>query len=100
MSVVLLALRIVLAFIFAIAAISKLTAGLSNFRKSISEFGVPGWLTFPLRIAPPFAELAAALLLIPATTSRLGAAVACALLALFDIAIAFNLIAGRRPNCN
>jgi uncharacterized membrane protein YphA (DoxX/SURF4 family) len=98
-SVVLLVLRLALAAIFAVAAVSKL-ADRSQARRTLSEFGVPARLAAAGALILPAAELAAAALLVPTATARWGALLALVLLALFAIGIGRVLARGERPDCN
>ena len=99
MFVVLLLLRLVLAIVFFIAALSKLFSGFDNLRKTLLDFG-PRRLVIPISIALPLVELVIAGLLLPATTTRIGAVSALVLFLIFNAAMAANLAVGRMPNCN
>lgn len=99
MSVVLLVVRLALAAIFAVAAVSKL-ADRSQTRRTLTEFGVPAGLAPAGAVVLPVAELAAAVLLVPTPTARWGALLALVLLALFTIGIGRVLARGERPDCN
>lgn len=99
MDVALLALRLALAALFALAAIAKLR-DVAATRRAVTEFGLPAAAAAPAAWALPALELAAAGLLVPAATAPAGALLALALLLLFVIAIALALSRGRRPECN
>ena len=99
MSVVSLAARLLLAAVFFVAAVAKLTSRGSS-RRAVSAFGVPAVLIRPVAVLLPLVELAIAALLVPATTAAVGAAAALVLLGVFVVAIVVNLARGRRPDCN
>jgi peroxiredoxin len=92
--------RLSLAALFLVAAVSKLLGGFASSRKALTDFGVPGLLVTPISIALPCAELLIACLLLPASSARIGAVSALALLLIFNAAIAANLAVGKTPNCN
>ena len=93
------ATRLVLAAVFAVAATAKLRDR-KGTRTAIANFGVPGRFAGAVAIALPAAELAVAGLLIPARTAAFGAVGALVLLAIFSVAIAWNLAHGRTPDCH
>jgi len=99
MDIVLLFVRLLLAAIFALAAVGKL-ADLAGSRRSVAEFGVPSALAGPLAVLLPPAELAVAAALIPTATAWWGALGAVGLLLLFIVGIGVNLARGRRPDCH
>jgi len=94
----LLALRLLLAAVFALAAGAKL-AGRTNLRETAVGFGLPRPFS-PVAVLLPVVELAVAAMLVPARTAWLGALGAVVLLAVFTAAIAAQLARGRRPECN
>jgi thiol-disulfide isomerase/thioredoxin/uncharacterized membrane protein YphA (DoxX/SURF4 family) len=96
---VLLAARILLAAVFALAALTKL-ADLRGSRDAVAGFGVPAPLAGPLGLLLPIAELAVAVLLLPAATARIGALGATLLLAVFVIAIGRSLARGAATDCH
>jgi thiol-disulfide isomerase/thioredoxin len=96
---VILACRLVLAAVLAIAAVAKL-ADREGTRRAVVAFGAPESLAAPLALLLPAAELAVAVLLLPTATALAGAVGALALLALFSAAIAVNLVRGREPDCH
>jgi peroxiredoxin len=100
MYVGLLVTRLLLAVLFFVAGIGKLFGGFANSRKALADFGVPQWLVVPSSIVLPWVELSTAGLLFPASSTRIGAVSALALLLIFNAAIAGNLALGRTPNCN
>ena len=95
----LLASRLLLAAVFAVAALAKL-ADREGSRQAVVAFGAPRPLAAPLALALPLAELAVAVLLLPAATALAGALGALGLLLLFSAAIALNLVRGREPECH
>src|SRR5688500_11058416 len=99
MSAFLLFLRLVLAATFAVAGVAKLVDRAGS-RQSLREFGVPAPLALPLAVLLPMAELVCAFALLPASSAWWGATGALALLSIFIIAIAVNLVRGRTPDCH
>ena len=99
MNVILLMARLVLAGVFGVAGFGKL-ADPAGSRKSLSDFGVPGILAWPLGFLLPIAELVCAGALLPATSAWLGASGVLALLLLFIVAMSISLVRGRRPDCH
>lgn len=95
---VLLALRALLAAVFTAAAAAKL-ADRRALRETLVDFGLPRSVA-GVAILVPAAELAVAVLLLPASTARPGALAGLALLALFTAAVAVQLARGHRPACN
>jgi hypothetical protein len=95
----LLAVRLALAVVLAVAAGAKL-ADLMGFRLALLDFAVPPRLLAPLAVALPLAELCVALALLPATSARGGAVAALALLVAFSAGIAVNLARGRTADCH
>jgi peroxiredoxin len=99
MDIVLLLARLLLAAVFVVAGIAKLTDR-EGSRRAVANFGVPTALAAPLGILLPLAELAVAVALIPTSTAFWGAVGALALLLLFVAGIGANLARGRRPDCH
>ncbi len=91
--------QLLLAVVFAVAAVAKL-ADRSGTRRAIEAFGVPSRLTTGGATLLPIAEIAIAAALVPAATARWSALAALALLVIFCIAIARTLRAGSAPDCN
>ena len=91
--------RLVLAAVFAVAGITKLTDR-AGTRESVVAFGAPKRIASALAVVLPLAELTVAGLLLPASTAIYGALGALALLALFTGTIAFSLARGRAPDCH
>ena len=92
--------RVLLAAVFAVSAIAKLRDR-AGARTAVQEFGVPAPLVPVVATGLPFAELACAVLLLTADPgATLGALASTALLGAFTVAIAVNLLQGRRPDCH
>ncbi|MBS1892957.1 MAG: redoxin domain-containing protein [Actinobacteria bacterium] len=96
---ILLVARLLLAAVFAVAAVGKLT-GRSRTVETLAEFGVAEPLRRPVAIALPLAELAIAIALLPAATAAWAALTAAILLAVFTAAVARTLALGREVDCN
>jgi peroxiredoxin len=99
MNLLLLMARLLLAAVFSVAGVAKLV-DFKGSRKSLADFGVPGFLAPPLAVLLPLAELACAVALIPDASVWWGARGVVVLLALFIAGIGINLARGRRPNCH
>lgn len=99
MSTSLLIMRLLLAATFGVAGLAKL-ADREGTRQAILDFGLPANLGAPLGLLMPLAEIAVALVLLPASTAWWGALAAVILLLLFIAAISFNLVRGRQPDCH
>jgi thiol-disulfide isomerase/thioredoxin/uncharacterized membrane protein YphA (DoxX/SURF4 family) len=94
-----LAARVVLAAVFAVAGVAKL-ADRSGSREAVVAFGAPRRIAGVLAVVLPIAELTVAVLLLPASTAVYGAIEALVLLAIFSLAIGWNLAHGRSPECH
>jgi uncharacterized membrane protein YphA (DoxX/SURF4 family) len=68
MELVLSSARLLVAAVFALAGVAK-SLDLAGSRKAAADFGLPVWLAALFGNALPFAELAIAVLLIPAATA-------------------------------
>jgi peroxiredoxin len=99
MAVGLLAGRLFLAAVFAVAGLAKLSDR-AGWRRAVREFGVPARLVAPVALLVPFAEFATAATLLPTASARWGALGALALLGAFSAAIAAQLARGHRPDCH
>src|SRR5215211_8832817 len=99
METVLLIARLLLASIFAVAGVAKLTDR-EGSRQAMTDFGVPAALASPFGVFLPLAELAVAVALVPMPTAWWGAVGALALLLLFVVGIGVNLTRGRKPKCH
>ncbi len=93
------AARLVLAVVFALAAVAKL-ADRDRSEDAVVNLGIPDRLAPTIAWLLPVAELAVAAVLVPASTARLGAGGAAALLLVFSVVVALNLRAGNTPNCH
>ncbi|MFN0153591.1 MAG: TlpA family protein disulfide reductase [Gaiella sp.] len=91
--------RLILAGVFAVAAITKLVDR-EGTRKAVAAFGAPARIAAALAIGLPLAELAVAGLLLPSSTAAAGALGALVLLGTFTAAIAWNLARRRTPDCH
>jgi uncharacterized membrane protein YphA (DoxX/SURF4 family)/thiol-disulfide isomerase/thioredoxin len=99
MSTVLLAIRIVLAAVFAVAAVGKLL-DLEGSRRAVRNFGVPGRVAPAVGVVLPLVELAIAVALVPESTARWAALAALVLLLGFIAGIANALRRGDAPDCH
>jgi peroxiredoxin len=91
--------RLLLAIVFVVAGITKLTDR-TGLRQAIIDFGVPATLATSLGLILPLAELAVAGALIPRASAWWGAIGALSLLLLFIAGILANLARGRKPDCH
>jgi methylamine dehydrogenase accessory protein MauD len=94
-----LAIRVLLAAVFATAAVAK-TAGRGATPATLRAFGVPSWAAQALAWLLPAAELAVAVALLPVASARDGALAAAGLLVAFTTAVAYQLARGRQVECN
>ena len=99
MGAALLIARLVLAAVFTLAAVAKLS-DLKGSRQAIIDFGVPSAIAAPLGLVLPLAELSVAATLLPASTAWWGALGALTLLSVFVVGITYNLARGRKPECH
>jgi peroxiredoxin len=99
MDAALLIARLVLAALFSLAGVAKLS-DLKGSRQAIIAFGVPSAIAAPLGLLLPLAELTVAATLLPSSTAWWGALGALALLSLFLVGITYNLARGRKPDCH
>ena len=95
----LLVTRLLLALVFAVAGVAKLTDR-EGSRQAIVDFGLPSSLAAPLGLLLPLAELAVAATLLPTSTAWWGALGALVLLSVFLVGITVNLARGRKPECH
>jgi uncharacterized membrane protein YphA (DoxX/SURF4 family) len=84
MDIAILAVRISLALVFAVAGVSKF-ADRAGSQLALREFGVPDWLARPLGVLLPLVELGVAVALLPAVSAWWEAVGAAALLLLFVV---------------
>jgi thiol-disulfide isomerase/thioredoxin len=99
MPTALLAARIILSGVFALASVTKL-ADLRGSRDAVAGFGVPERLAWLLGVLLPIGELAVAVALLPARTALIGGLGATALLALFVLVIARSVARGDAADCH
>jgi peroxiredoxin len=99
MDAALLIARLVLAAVFSLAGVAKLS-DLKGSRRAIIDFGVPSAIAAPLGLVLPLAELTVAATLLAASTAWWGALGALALLSVFVVGITYNLARGRKPDCH
>jgi hypothetical protein len=97
-TVALLAARLLLAAVFAVAGASKLAVR-DALRVTLTDFRLPPRAAAAGAILLPPLELAAAALLMPAATARWGAGGAMVLLLAFCAALGTALARGERPDC-
>ena len=95
----LLAARVALSFVFALAGLAKLR-DLEGSRKAVRDFGLPSGFAKPIGIGLPLVEITVACLLLSIGSALIGAAGALILLLAFIAAIAINMGLGRRPKCH
>jgi hypothetical protein len=98
MDLMLFGARMVLAIVFAVAAIAKL-ADRPGTRTLAMNFGAPASLAGLIALLLPLAEFSCAVALIPAATATAGATATLGLLLMFIVAISWSLAQGRRPDC-
>ena len=99
MQTALLVARLLLAAVFATAAITKLLAP-ERTAATLSEFRIPRAAIPVATYALPLAELVIAVLLLPAATAAAAALAAAVLLAAFSTAITRVLARGEEVDCN
>lgn len=92
-------IRVLLAAIFIVAAVTKLRDH-AGTKKAAVSFGVPESFAAAFALVLPLAELSAAVMLLTVTTSWFGAVAITVLLAIFSVAIAVQLLKGEEPNCH
>jgi methylamine dehydrogenase accessory protein MauD len=94
----LLAARLLLAAVFAVAGVAKL-ADRDGSRRAVENFGVPVQLSRVVAVVLPVVELGVALALVSTSFAWWGALGALGLLVVFVVVIVVNLARGRHPNC-
>ncbi|MBZ5728265.1 MAG: redoxin domain-containing protein [Acidobacteriia bacterium] len=99
MNLVLILGRLILAGVFALAAITKL-ADRDGSKKAVTDFGLPNSLAHPLSLLLPLVELVISFLVIFPRSGSWGGVGALALLAIFTVGICVNLARGRAPECH
>jgi uncharacterized membrane protein YphA (DoxX/SURF4 family)/peroxiredoxin len=91
--------RLLLAAIFAVAAVGKL-GDQTGTRASLSDFGLSARFAAPGAVALPLLELVVAALLVPSASARVGAVGCLALLVVFTVVIARAMARGEEPECH
>ena len=99
MDVVALGGRVLLALVFAVAAVGKLTDR-EGARRALRDFRVPARLVAPSAWLLPVAELTVAVALLVQGSARAGAIGAALLLFAFMAGIAAAISRGEAPDCN
>jgi methylamine dehydrogenase accessory protein MauD len=94
----LLAVRLVLAAVFAVAGVAKL-ADRDGSRRAVENFGMPAQLSRVVAVVLPVVELGVAVALVSTSFAWWGALGALGLLVLFVVVIVVNLARGQHPNC-
>jgi thiol-disulfide isomerase/thioredoxin len=89
---------VLLVAVFASSASAKLL-GWRTTVESLTDFGVPARISAPSSALLISAEYAIAATLIPSATASWAALAAAGLLALFTVALATQLLRGKRPRC-
>jgi uncharacterized membrane protein YphA (DoxX/SURF4 family)/peroxiredoxin len=95
----LLALRLVLAVVFLLAATAKF-ADPRGTRQALRDFGVPRILATPMVLLLPALEFIVGVMLIPVSIAWYGAWGALGLLAVFMLAVGTAMLRGRKPDCH
>lgn len=91
--------RLGLAIVFALAGLAKL-ADRPGSQQALMAFGMPEVFTRPGSVLLPLAELAVAVMLVPASTATLGALGALILLLGFSARIIRSMALGESPDCH
>ena len=98
MAALTLAVRLILAAVFAVAGIAKLMDR-DAARQAVRAFDVPRPLVAPVAIILPLMELAVATALVITATAVAGASGALALLVVFLAGIMVTMARGKQPDC-
>lgn len=98
-NVILVLARLILASTLGFAACAKAFDSVGT-QRAIRGFGVPNAVGRPASIILPLVEALLAASFVPASTAWHGAVGAVALFIVFQIAIAGNLLQGRKPDCH
>ncbi|HJQ27520.1 MAG TPA: MauE/DoxX family redox-associated membrane protein [Blastocatellia bacterium] len=96
---ILLAVRLLLAAVFVVAAVAKLMDR-RGAERALTDIGLPQATAPLLAWVVPVVELTIAALLLPAMSAWWAGVAALALLAVFTTAIGVNLLRGRAPDCH
>ena len=95
----LLVARLLLAAVFLLAGVAKLSDRIGS-SKALHEFGLPLGLAQPLSLLLSLGEIAVAVALLPVALAWYGSCAALALLGIFVLGISVSLIRGHRPDCH
>src|ERR1051325_3202053 len=99
MPLIIVLVRIGLAFVFTLAGITKLVDQ-PGTREAVKNFGVPSPLAPAAALILPFIELAIAIALLVSDATATGSTAALVLLGLFILAISINLARGQKHDCH
>ncbi len=99
MDVLLVLVRLVLAGVFGLAAVTKLD-DLPGSRTAMRDFGIPERYAGPAGLALPLVELAVAVLLLTQATAWWAALLGLGLMLAFIVGISYTLSQGRTPDCH
>jgi methylamine dehydrogenase accessory protein MauD len=91
--------RLILAAVFALAGVTKLTDRTGSTR-SMVEFGLPPVVAGPFAVVLPLLELACAVALVSSSWAWWGAVGVLMLLVMFITGITISLARGRAPDCH
>lgn len=91
--------RLLLAGMWVVAAVTKVTDR-AGTRRAIQDFGASDALAGPLAILLPAGELVIAVLLVPGRIAPYGAILSLLLLLVYCAAIGINLARGNTPDCH
>jgi peroxiredoxin len=95
----LLVARLLLAAVFLLAGIAKLSDPQGTIR-GLHDFGLPWRLAQALSLVLSLGEIVVAVALVPLASAWYGACGALGLLLIFVVAIGINLARGRKPDCH
>lgn len=99
MEILLLAIRLILFAVFALAGVGKLL-DLKGAEKAVKDFGTPEEFAKPFAIAIPFAEIVFAFCFLFPSTSWTGAIGGLVLLMSFSIGMIWQMAKGNAPDCH
>src|SRR5436853_1448154 len=99
MNMILLAVRLLLVTVFAVAAVAKLMDR-RGAERALTGFGLPQATAPLVAWIVPVIELTVAGMLLPAASAWWGGVAALVLLSAFTAAIGINLLRGRAPDCH
>jgi len=99
MSPLLILVRLALATVFGVAGVAK-ALDQRGTREAVTNFGAPAGMAPSLAVVLPVGEIAIAVGLVFPFSAWFGAVAALSLLALFIVAISFNLYRGQVADCH